>query len=57
VCFRVRGLAPELAAASLARAVAEALLCPGGGRVEILDVPAEPEVSLWVPAAAPRAPR
>ena len=56
VCFHVRGLAPQLAAASLPRDVADALLRPGGGRAEALDGPGEPGVALWVPAAA-RAPR
>jgi hypothetical protein len=51
VCFRVHGLAPDLAAASVPRAVAEALLGPCGGRAETFPGPGAPGIALWVPEA------
>jgi len=51
ICFRVQGLAPDLAAASLPRALAEALLGPCGGRAETLPGPGAPGIALWVPEA------
>jgi len=51
VCFRIQGLAPDPAAASLLRGVAEAILRPLGGRIERLDGPPAPGVEFWVPRA------